>query len=297
MTDVPWRPLSVRTSDNPTAWDVHHEGVPDHLVRSVMQWISGQVADDEALLWLERHLQLNSLATETDLDARRLVLEAALEKDGQLALDVLDALLFRLWTVNQAPGVSPGLVEHRQIYPRNLAAILRDGASVWTVTTSERWGLQRVVDTVTKGAFAEVVATGTDAAALLAKAWAAVFSRVPHYDDGYRYAVLAVESAAANPTTPNDSRPTLGKEVSHIKHTVHRWTVAGLDAKERQSGETLLNMLQTLWHNHERHVGKGGTAPQPASQSEAEAALFLAMTLVQWFQRGLAVKRGEVGSS
>jgi hypothetical protein len=46
-------------------------------------------------------------------------------------------------------------------------------------------------------------------------------------------------------------------------------------------------MLETVWLNHQRHLGADGSRAQPATQDEAEAVLFLAVTLVQWFERGL----------
>ena len=69
-------------------------------------------------------------------------------------------------------------------------------------------------------------------------------------------------------------------------------TVADLDDKEQASGETLLAMLRTGRQNHQRHVLEGGAAPEPATPEEAEAVLFLAVTIVQWFQRGYVVKEG-----
>lgn len=45
-------------------------------------------------------------------------------------------------------------------------------------------------------------------------------------------------------------------------------------------------MFQTIWQNQGRHVEQGGRAPDPVERAEAEAVLFLAVTLVQWFERG-----------
>ena len=91
-------------------------------------------------------------------------------------------------------------------------------------------------------------------------------------------------------TVPRSSRATLGSVVSHVADTVGKWTVGGLEAIEQPSGETLLAMLRTLWHNQQRHANTDGTI-EDVSRSEAEAAVGLAVTLVQWFSSDVAHRR------
>ena len=100
-----------------------------------------------------------------------------------------------------------------------------------------------------------------------------------------------METAACRVLTPNDPAPTLGKAIAHLRDTLDDWTVAGLDDKAQKSAATLLAMLQTVWQNHGRHAEHGGRAPDPVEQAEAEAVLFLTVTLVQWFERGLVRHR------
>ena len=197
MIDEPWRPLSVRTSEIPTDWDVHHEGVPTHLWPSLENWIRTAVRRNNlsALSRIERSLQ--GRFSEDGVDPV-MSLMVWCEDDDDLALDVVDFLLRDLqeeWM--RADGFSQ-VRDNNTTLIVGLLDMLKESGSAWTVRTTGTIGLGRVVDTVTKEAFSEVVATGTNAAALLAKAWAAVFSRDPHYDDGYKHAVLAVESAAAS---------------------------------------------------------------------------------------------------
>jgi hypothetical protein len=101
--------------------------------------------------------------------------------------------------------------------------------------------------------------------------------------------VLAVEAIVLPVAIPNNKRGTLGTAVAHIADTVDRWTVGGLDADQQASGATMLAMLRTVWHNQERHARADGTI-RDVSQTEAETAVLLAVTLVHWFGSGL-VKR------
>lgn len=111
----------------------------------------------------------------------------------------------------------------------------------------------------------------------------------PDYDRAYRDAVLAVEAVALPIAIPNNPTGTLGQVVSHISDTEARWTVGGLDSTKQASGGTLVAMLRTLWHNQERHAQPDGTIID-VGQAEAEAAVSLAVILVQWFASG-AVRR------
>ena len=101
----------------------------------------------------------------------------------------------------------------------------------------------------------------------------------------------AVVSVACQTLAPADEQPSLGKAIRHLQRTLTTWTVATLDDQQQASAETLLAMLKTVWQNRQRHVGADGTPPQPASQKEAEAVLFLCVTIVQWFERGLVKRR------
>jgi hypothetical protein len=103
--------------------------------------------------------------------------------------------------------------------------------------------------------------------------------------------VLAVESVACRAFTPGDPEPSLGKAIGCLRNTLGTWTVATLDNQQQASAETLLAMLETVWQNHQRHLGADGNRAQPATQDEAEAVLFLAVTIVQWFERGLVKKK------
>jgi hypothetical protein len=51
--------------------------------------------------------------------------------------------------------------------------------------------------------------------------------------------------------------------------------------------DVLLQMMQLLWTNeYSRHVNADPAAPLHVSQPEAESAVVLALTLVNWFTSG-----------
>lgn len=286
--EEPWRPLSARMSDNPEQWDALIEGIPEHARESLRQWVA-----DAAQRWRDLAPKAQRRLRLPGNGPKSLLASAMLNEDIE-ALDVLDACLRILdeWHKAYDESTDPQH-KNRQVIEtqfRTLQQVLDEASSAWTVGED---GLVRVVGPAAQNAFFDAVERNGDPAALLKEAWLATFRRQPDYDRAFQQAVFAVESVAAALFIPRDPRPTLGKANSHLTQTVDRWTVAGLDEQEQEPGQTLLVMLRTVWHNHERHVGQGGKSPEPATKDEAEAVLFLAVTLVQWFERGLVRRVNE----
>jgi hypothetical protein len=131
------------------------------------------------------------------------------------------------------------------------------------------------------------VAADTDAAHEIRAAWNACFRHQPQYDEAYWHAALAVESVATAYFTPKDGLPQLGKATDHLSRTLDRYSIAGLDDPRRKSAETLHSMLDLIRRNQDRHVSQGGVRPVGVSPAEAESVVYLAVTIVQLFQRGL----------
>lgn len=100
--------------------------------------------------------------------------------------------------------------------------------------------------------------------------------------------MLAVEAAALPVVLPKGG--TLGKVLAHIRDTSANWIVGGLDDSKAPSGEVLRSMIALLLHNQERHAHPDGQI-LGVSQQEAESAINLAVTLVQWFTSGLVRRR------
>jgi hypothetical protein len=172
----------------------------------------------------------------------------------------------------------------------SLSEMLTEAGSAWRVADGSSCGLVRRVNDTTQAQVDAASPPDTDAAGKVGEAWNLCFRFEPDYDNAYRQAVLAVEAVVFPSMLPNDQRKTLGKVVSHLGDTLGRWTVGGLDATEIRSSEALLAMLKALWHSHQRHAAANGTVSD-VSREEAETAVNLAVTIVQWFSAGL-VKQG-----
>lgn len=283
-TDKHFIPFSVRRgARSGDAFAALHEDVPGHMRPSLLGWVASAIRDLNLDGYLQRRLQID-LAKQ----GAKSVYHAA-TKDDALLIDVVDMILQRMLDLYQG-GDYQIRREIKALIPP-VEAILTESSSAYAVDWSDRWQLTVRVDATAKEAFEDAVTHAQHAAELLKSAWSATFKRDPDPSAAYRDAVLAVESVACEAFIPNDKRPSLGKAISHLQDTVANWTVATLDDQQQASAATLLAMLKTVWQNHQRHVGEGGTPPEPASQAEAEAVLFLSVTIVQWFERGLVQRR------
>ena len=67
------------------------------------------------------------------------------------------------------------------------------------------------------------------------------------------------------------------------------------EVDEAHSGLIAVNLIRHLWHgHHDRHGGRLG-GPTTITQEEAEAALSVAITLVEWFSQDLLNHRNLSG--
>jgi hypothetical protein len=266
-----WRPLSVRTGQKPsTAFDELHEGVPSWMEKSLRSWIAGlvsrqtgfgdSVANNEVIHELERRLRrdLNlSGAGETRLDQFMYLVE-----DDAFALDVADALVC--------------------MQPKETAALepmLSQAGSAWRAT---KRGLERRVSEAAQAQF-EATQAGR-AGEHLRQAWSSAYGRKPNASDAYREAVRGVEVYVCRALLPNDAKATLGKALGQLRADPSklRCVLQGADATA-----TAVAMLDLLWKSQrDRHGTADEAAPLHVSLEEAQAALHLAITIVQWFQSG-----------
>ena len=145
-----------------------------------------------------------------------------------------------------------------------------------------RTSLERRVDPTSTEAFENAITVATSdhpsAAESLRTAWSNVYGRTPQYSAGYAEAIKAVVSAAAPVVTPNDLKAQLGKIAGELQtqSASYRFTIA------RAPIDTVVAMMRSLELGQtDRH---GGVQPTtPVTQEGAEAALHLAVVLVQWF--------------
>lgn len=169
--------------------------------------------------------------------------------------------------------------------------MLEDAGSAFTVDWLQRC-LKRRVDSIVTAA-AEQTMTAATPGRHLQKAWAAIYGRHADPAKAYDEAVRAVEAAAIPVLLPKGTRETLGKVHAHLRQAGDKWSLA---IKGANNGDVapLKAMIELLWKGHiARHAGSPNYRTQ--HQDEAEMAVHLATTLVQWFISG-AVRPRETGA-
>ncbi|QBF46386.1 hypothetical protein [Janibacter limosus] len=284
-------PLNVRMSNDPAVhdrWNVLHEGMPPHLRPSVEGWLNEVFYAFRDIPGIcARTLQFQTGEDPDD------ALRGYMSDTDDSALRVVDMVLQILGSkFEDAEGSSSSLTANKAAkFWVEIDDYFVQANSAWRIEQEPTWMLGRIVDETTTRAFEDVRDSGTTAGRLLAEAWQASFKHDADYTEGYRKAVLAVESVAISKFCPDNTRATLGTAIRDFRSQGPKWTVAGLDDQVQQSRDTLLAMLESIWQNQQRHVKHDGNAPEPAEQDETEAVLFLAITIVQWFQRGFVQKK------
>jgi hypothetical protein len=118
----------------------------------------------------------------------------------------------------------------------------------------------------------------------MTSAWNYAFGRNPNPGHAYSEAIKAVEAAAIPVVSPKDTTATLGKVIGGMRASPRRWRCELADGSHGASSiEIIIAMMDLLWVNQtDRH------APvQPVTQAQAETAIHLALTLVQFFSRSI----------
>lgn len=172
-----------------------------------------------------------------------------------------------------------------------LDGILQQAGSAWRVgVRASEAGLERRVPEGVQEAADQAMATPGHAGSLLSEAWHAAFGLNPDYEKAYAKSIKAVEAAAIPVVSPNNVAATLGTVLGQIRADGN-WS---LDITRKHSvntpAEVILGMAQALWTGHnDRHAGQPGYTA--STQAEAEAAVFLAVPLVQFFSSGAVARR------
>ncbi len=196
-------------------------------------------------------------------------LRAALREDDDW-LEYIDFLAYKMREAS--------VVGHTRIH--ELKQLLTDAGSEWTV--GEKDGHSTLVKRVHSGVVdsARAVMTSQGASGvLLTEAWTALYGTNPDPEEAYEKAIKAVEEAGAEKVAPNDAHATLGKMISQTRD--QRWVLplSSADASVPTA------MMRALWQSQEsRH---GGNSYRKPTLEEAEAAVLLAVPLVQWFRSGV----------
>jgi hypothetical protein len=216
-----------------------------------------------------------------------------------LLLDVIDGVL-DLLPYKQPPPPTTDLVvllvrrARKAVQSKDqrgsLQRLLDDGQMIYRVR-ADGHGLERRADPVAN-ALAITAADAADlagysaAGARLRNAWNSIYSLKPDPSAAYRDAIRAVE-AVANPFfLPEAPAPTLGQVIRHLEYHGDRYAMV-VAAKTGQAADVkaVLGMMRLLWEGHrDRH--EGGPTTGPITPASAEAALSLAVTLVQLIVSG-----------
>jgi hypothetical protein len=103
--------------------------------------------------------------------------------------------------------------------------------------------------------------------------------------------VKAVEAAVSPVVIPNERIPTLGKAIGQLRSRPNQFRIALVLANPETGVSSVTQMLDLIWMgHHDRHGRADSSAPIAVSQREAEAAVHLAVTLVQWFKGEVVAK-------
>ncbi|PPG98307.1 hypothetical protein C5C00_03910 [Rathayibacter rathayi] len=175
--------------------------------------------------------------------------------------------------------------------PRNVGdikAIFFAAGSAWKVgTRAGEVGLERRVQEGVADAADLVIASSASAGALLAEAWHQVFGRDPNPEEAYSKAIKAVEEAGAHIVLPDNPKATLGTMLNTM--APQGWGVPLEEAAAHPSNDVAVKMARALWSGQKsRH---GGNDYRKPTMEEAEAAVLLAVPLVQWFTSGVLARR------
>jgi len=293
LTEDSWVPLYARISEaGASEFARLHPGVPLWMRESLWEWLRKQLSIlkgsasreywdpvPELIREVERicRIEIHWLGSGSDYTDRLKGLNALRLTLYENDVAFLTAIDFRL----SREGIKIDVVQE-------LEWVLGDAASEWRVAKIEdRWILVHRVDETVQQAAEALAQQGTRPGKLLSDAWRHAFSMHRDASASYRCSVRAVEAAAGPILTPSDPRPSLGKMITALRDGMKKWNFAFTVDSAVEPKQVLLEMMQLLWTNeYSRHVGADPAAPLNVSQREAESAVVLALTLVNWFTSG-----------
>jgi hypothetical protein len=292
-SDDEWRPFSARRSEAGLQEFVRlTDGVPHWLRESLWRWLSARM---HSTVYDGRSRYLSPDTAKIRRAERVLRISAEWYGDGKAHSDRIKGLASLRNALYKNEEAFLGAVDLMlsELEPesnecRALEHALEEAASAWRVgLVSGRPGLVERIDPTVQLAAETTGTLDARAGRLLADAWKHAFSMTRDPSAAYRYAVRAVEAAAAPVISPKDSIPTLGKMITAFRDKPEKWNFTFKVDSAADPRTVLLGMMQILWTNeYTRHVDPDIQAPLHVSQAEAESAVVLALTLVNWFISG-----------
>jgi hypothetical protein len=285
MSEEVWRPLGF-DGDEAATYDALYDGIPTWMHASFWQWMRRQFGvkgdsrsaylylNTSLLLDVERVCRLRVGYEGRDLTQGMAHLQATVGKAGR-ELQVADYLLSRPYATARD----------------SLDKVLHESGSAWKV--GERAGkpglVRRVPEGVQDNADAVMTSSGT-AGATLAQAWERAFGINPDPIGAYALAVRAVEHAAIPLVVPKQKDPTLGHVVGQMERDGDWSLPFNLQDDRARTADVVVGMVRALFKGHDHHGGSPDS-PGAVTQDEAEAAVTLAVPLVQWFASGMVARR------
>lgn len=242
---------------------------------SVLEDGEGMRGLDVSVAWLGRKFKTNLGTVRSNAEWH--AFETKLFNDAEFQLDVLDAALRHFeW------------LEWEEV--NKLQGILEQSGSTWVARPGK--GLERRLAEAATEAASEAMSPNDRASAHLSNAWNDVFGRNPDASDGYREAIRAVEAVAQPIIEPNNAKATLGTMIGALRSQPDKWSVGLHHPDPMKQAQDFAGTMDLLWKGqHDRHGTGDPDAPLDVSQEEAEAAVHLSVTLVQWFRSDVIQRR------
>lgn len=225
---------------------------------------------------LELRISLpSSPGPQQQLEAKNQLQQRCYQDEG-FFLDLIEYILENgtsdPWDGNSSPL---GLTSRVEV----LENILELGNSAYKVSQNQS-GLEMRTTPEVQQQVQDVVNTAGAAGDHLAGAWNAAYSRTPDPVKSYSESIKAVEAALSARISPQNTKQTLGTMIRDVSSKPSKWTFAIADGDHSDGIATVLSMIRLLWEGQRsRH---GGPNTQLETVEEAQAAVHLAATLVQF---------------
>lgn len=276
MTTAPRPRFSVRLGLAQAVEETPYDGVPEHLLEPLRQWVDSNFFGDSPATTLCLQLRLS-------IRGHRNARSRLIGSESWELLDVVDAVL--------------GYEDEQGWDGRDdgsLARLLDIAGSAYRVNEDSD-GLEERITPAVRDAVGQAVAdaeaepSAGSAAEHLSTAWQAAYGLHPDPVRAYSEAIKAVECAAHSVIQPNHGRATLGTLLGEIGNARAKFTSVLSTPPSGDPIAPMEAMMRALWDGQtSRHGKQTGTVPE--TLEAARAGVHLAAALVQWFVSGAVVR-------